>query len=162
MYVVGVFLITPNLGWSAQEGSFQLIPTDSPDWQVVRFGGYPAERLASVIEMQHEITCARDDSGTATCQAWINGRGDLRNAAPAAPGADRLRTEEGATGIIQLLTQNPDEPSLLPFSIRSQALVDFLVRPLGHDLYCRQDTCRFSVDDRGVIDPLPFPAVYPY
>jgi hypothetical protein len=59
-----------------------------------------------------------------------------------------------------MLEMDPDEPNIVPLSIESSALVEFLVRPIVHDLYCRGNTCRFSVDERGAIDPLPFNTGY--
>jgi hypothetical protein len=128
--------------------------TQSSEWSVLTFGGPVAERLYGFMEMQGEMSCYPMNGGAVTCNSWINGRGDLRSAAP--EGADQVDMSSSLPGMISFLGIDAEDSSLALLQIQSSALVNLLTRPIGHDLYCSGQTCQFTIDTHGVIDPRPF------
>lgn|GEM_PF-2664136 len=157
-YITGIILLlASSLPMGARANSVQsalfVTRTQSPEWSVVTFGGPVAEKLYGFIEMQGEISC-NPISGSITCNLWMNGRGDFRNAAP--EGAEQPDLGSMLPGTIDFVGMDPEDASLAFIRVKSGALTSLLTRPIGHDLYCRGDICQFTIDYRGVIDPRPF------
>jgi len=131
-----------------------VLPTRNADWNVVEFQGPAAATLYSVLLFQGEISCGESQDGTSVCRAWLSKNGDFRNASPLGEETLPLEQAPSTASSIQYLGPNLDDSDLYHFEITSPEIAAFLNATRGHDLLCRGDICRFSVDSRGAIDPV--------